>query len=295
MPGRFNVRGVFWRRLHHWSVRNIPWFTEPILIFWMSLAFYLGWAPGRRSVQQNLAAILPGSSRVANFFRGWRVVHSFSWVMTDTWRFTETGTGSDWEIEGREHLEALLDSPDGAIILTAHMGNYDLGSYLLSEQIGRSLTVVRVPELDPETESFASSRRDQSISGLQVEYNTRPDALGLALLEAVCEGRLVAIQGDRVPPGVAATVQPLFGIPAKIPTGPFMLAMTARAPLYPLFVIRTGIRRYRVIIHAPIVCERTTRDRDESVRRPMRQWIDILEPTIRRHWDQWHYFETIGT
>ncbi|MDX1583507.1 MAG: lysophospholipid acyltransferase family protein, partial [Thermoanaerobaculia bacterium] len=277
---QLTVRGVFWRRLHHWSVRNVPWYIEPILIFWFAIGFYLGWPPGRRAVQENLRAILPGSNRIANFFRGWRVVHSFSWVMTDTWRFTETGAESDWEVEGREELERLLSTDRGAIILTAHMGNYDLGSYLLTEQIGREMTVVRIPELDPETESFATSRRHRSIHRLNVEYNVGPDSLGLSLLDAIRDGKLVAIQGDRSPPGVAAIVRPLFGIPTPIPAGPFMLGMTARAPIFPLFIVRTGIRRYRVIIHEPIECRRTSRNRNECIESSMTQWLEILEPMI---------------
>lgn len=295
MLSRFKVRGVFWRKLHHWSVRNVPWYIEPILMFWFTTGFYLGWPPGRKAVQKNLRSILPGSSRFLNFFRGWRIVYSFSWVMTDTWRFTETGAESDWEVEGSDHLDELLETDSGAIILTAHMGNYDLGSYLLTEQIGREMTVVRIPELDPETESFATSRRHRSIHKLNVEYNVSPDALGLSLLEAVTNGELVAIQGDRSPAGVASMTRPLFGIPTPIPAGPFMLAMTARVPIYPLFIIRTGIRRYRVVVHAPIECQRTTRNRNESIEKSMSQWLEILEPMIRKHWDQWHYFETIGT
>lgn len=215
--------------------------------------------------------------------------------MTDTWRFTETGAESDWEVEGIDKLRRLMKQGSGAIILTAHMGNYDLGSYLMTEHIGQPLTVVRIPELDPETEHFASERRHQSIKGLTVEYNIAPDALGISLLDAVRRGDLVAIQGDRSPAGVATETMPLFGIPTKIPAGPFVLAMTARAAIYPLFVIRTGIRRYRVIIHDAIECRRTGRDRKKDLEGPMSQWLEILEPTIRRHWDQWHYFETMGS
>lgn len=285
---------MFWRRLHHWSVLNVPWYVEPVLIFWFAWGFYLGWAPGRKAVQYNLKAVLPGSSRLVNFFRGWKVVHSFSWVMTDTWRFTETGAESDWEVEGLEKLLALGEG-SGAIILTAHMGNYDLGSYLLTQHIGQPLTVVRMPELDPDTQNFATQRRERSVTGLTIEYNIAPDALGIALMDAVRRGDLVAIQGDRSPAGVASWTVPLFGIPTKLPSGPFALAMTTRARIYPLFVIRTGIRRYRVIIHDPIECRRTGRDRKKDLEGPMSQWMEILEPMIRQHWDQWHYFEKIGS
>jgi phosphatidylinositol dimannoside acyltransferase len=290
-----SVRGVFWRRLHHWAVRNVPWYLEPVLVAWFALFFYLGWPPGRHAVAHNLAAILPGSSPFANFFRGYRVVLSFSRVMTDTWGFTERGQEVDLEIEGSENLRALLEDDRGGIILTAHMGNYDLGSYLMTTMLDKPLTVVRIPELDPETETYARSRREQSVANLRVEYNVEPDALGLTLLDALRGGKLVAVQGDRAPEGVAHRPLPLFGITSRIPSGPFVLSMSARRPIYPLFVVRSGFRRYRIIAHSPIEVQRTSRDRWVDLEPPMQNWMTILHDSIRRYWEQWHYFEKIGT
>jgi lauroyl/myristoyl acyltransferase len=156
---RFDARGVFWRQLLRWAIHNVPMWLEPIAIVWWSL-FFLLWGPGRRGVMLNLAAILPRSTALGNLARTFRVMHNFAWTIADNGRFAEERVIPDWEFVGAEHFEALQSHPGGAIILTAHMGSYDLGAQLFAETSARKIVMVRAPELDPETRAFeeASSR-----------------------------------------------------------------------------------------------------------------------------------------
>ena len=50
-------------------------------------------------------------------------------------------------------------------------------------------------------------------------------------------GEIIAIQGDRVTPVIHAPGD-FFGKPARVSAGPFALAMAARVPVYPLFIVR---------------------------------------------------------
>lgn len=288
---RFRMRGVFWRHYLAWAVRNVSWLWEPSAIVVNTLFFYLVWFPGRRAVARNLEAIFPESSRLRNTLRAFRVFWSFAWTHTDTMHFSERQMKVDWEFEGLEHLRSLASS-QGAIILTAHMGNYDLGSYLFTEHLGKRLTVVRLPEVDPESDQFSRSKREgKGRPGYRVDYNLDPAGLAVSLVEALREGDVVAIQGDRSFPGIPSVEVELFGRKTHLPTGPFALAMATGAPIYPLFVVRSGRRRYRVITLEPFFCERGREDRDLRLRRTVEQWRSTLEPIIRRYWHQWHTFE----
>lgn len=288
---QFRPRGVFWRRYLAWAVRSVPWYIEMMTVTAWTALFWLLWAPGRRAVATNLASILPRSWPIANLFRVFRVFLAFAWNFTDAARYNELHTMVDWEFEGIEHLRALAKSDDGAIILTAHMGNYDLGSYLFAENIGRKITVVRVPEVDPESEEYSRTRREYVSESLKVRYNQAADRLALELVDTLRSGEVVAIQGDRVLEGLASTPSTLFGRSCRLPTGPFVLAMTTRVPIYPLFVSRVGMRRYRIMTHPPIHVERTSRDRDHDIAGAVETWRAILENVIREHWQQWFTFE----
>ncbi len=288
---RFLVRGVFWRQFLHWAVLNIPLWLEPAVIAWWSL-FFLLWGPGRRGVMRNLAAMKPGSSAIANFFRTYRVFWNYAWTITDNARLREVRTPPDWEFSGYEHFEALQNRPGGAIMLTAHMGNYDLGAQVFGEKIARKLLMVRAPEADPQTARFEQETHGRTVGdAVDVNFNTGAHELAIELLHAIRDGAIVAIQGDRTTPGVAAIETSLFGKRTLIPSGPFALAMAAHVPIHPVFVMRTARCRYRLIALAPFSVQRSGRDREAPLQEAVARWAAQLEAVIAPAWFQWFTFE----
>lgn len=286
---RFLVHGVFWRKLLRFGVLGVPVWIEPAIIAFWSFVFLL-WGPGRRGVMRNLTGIKPGSWAAANFFRTYRVFWNFAWTIADNVRFKETRVHPDWEFEGLEHFQRLTAEPGGAIILTAHMGNYDLGAQLFAENSDRKIVMVRAPENDPETRRYEEELHARTAGELKIDFNTRATELALDLLESLRDGNFVAIQGDRVTPGIASIPAMLFGKRTEFPAGPFALAMSARVPIYPLFIFRLGRRRYRLLAGAPFDVVRL-RDRDETFRRALEAWTAQLETVVRAAWFQWFAFE----
>lgn len=286
---RFTVKGVFWRQFLRWAVLNIPLWIEPFVIAFWSL-FFLLWGPGRRGVMRNLTAIKPGSRRIANFLRTFRVFWNYAWTITDNIRFKEERVAPELTFIGREHLEPMLrDDHGGAIILTAHMGSYDLGAHLFAASTTRQIVMIRAPEVDPQTRQYEEEKAGRTQDdGLRVGFNTTGD-LAFQLLEAVQRGDIVAIQGDRVTAGIATTPVTLFGRRTNVPSGPFALAMAARVPIYPMFVVRTGLRSYTLITGEPITVERLGRTRDFGP--AIAKWIAQLEHVVRENWFQWFAFE----
>jgi predicted LPLAT superfamily acyltransferase len=284
---RFRPHGVFWRQFLRWAVLNVPYWCEAVILgFWTML--FLLWGPGRRGVMANLAAILPGSSRLANFFRVYRVMWNFAWTIDDNVRFRELHVVPDWEFAGREHFEQLRNEPGGAIILTAHMGSYDLGAHLFAQLSDRPIVMVRAPEIDPQTREYEQAHQ-ATPETLKIDFSTRASELALDLLHALQRGEIIAIQGDRVTPGISVLPAALFGRKTHIPAGPFALSMAARVPIYPLFIIRLGRRSYRLVVGPPFRVERT-RDRAAGFEQAMAQWTRELESVLSSAWFQWYTF-----
>jgi len=287
---RFLVQGVFWRQLLRWAVLNMPLWVEPTVFATWSVIFLL-WGPGRRGVMSNLKTILPGSTAAGNFFRCYRVFWNFSNVIADNVRYKELRVGPDWEFTGSEYFEELQSRQGGAIVLTAHMGSYDLGAQLFAEIARRPLMMVRAPEADPDTRRYEEELHERTVTqSLKVDFSTRASALALDLLHALQRGEIIAIQGDRVTPGISALPGTFFGKRMLFPAGPFALAMTARVPVYPLFIVRMGRRRYRLVAGKPFEVQRL-HDRAESFERAMVEWTRELESVVRMAWFQWFAFQ----
>ena len=254
------------------------------MAFWS--AFFLIWGPARRGVMRNLAVIKPGSLAITNLFRCYRVFWNYAWTIADNIRFKELRTIPDWEFTGWKYFQEMQER-QGAILLTAHMGSYDLGAQLFSETSTRRIVMVRAPEEDPQTQAFEEGH---AAGGLRIEFNTRATDLAIDLLGVIREGSIVAIQGDRVTGAISSLPATVFGQSTTVPAGPFALALAARVPIYPVFVVRLGRRRYRLMTARPIEMIRS-KNRDEDFARAVEQWIAELEHVVRNFWFQWFTFE----
>lgn len=308
---RCSAYGDLTLRFQHWGATVCPPYLEPLYIaFYSGLLFLIG-GPVRRGLMANLAALFPGRGTVRLWLDAYRVVWNFSFSVADGSRARLGESVIDWEI-------AVPDRPDrvaapsggaegaprgeGGILLTAHMGNYDVAATLFAGQFGRRLNAVRAPERHPETQAWME--RELAARGredLAVLYNRDDHLLGITLVQAIQRGELVAIQGDRVLYGIRpleVVVSP-SGDPARrmrmrLPMGPFVLALATGVPIHPLFAIRVGWRRYRIVELPPFRCRAETRDREAAIVRAATQWAqDILLPAIREHWEQWFVFEPV--
>lgn len=289
----FAVRGISWRKGLDWAITNVPFYFHPFLVFFWTIFFFLFARTARRAVVTHLAVILPGSWRVTNYFRAFRTFHNFAWTLAETANYKLNKAPFSCEVTGTELLNDLIEAR-GAIILTAHMGSYDLGAALFAEKFQRGIRMVRAPEPDKLAAEHVDLALQQAGSGaVKVDYSSDGAALSFDLLNALRNGQIVSIQGDRVMDKVASSQTQLFGRHVSLPSGPFILSLVTPAPIYPLFVVRSGYRKYRIIVREPIVCSRTDRSREDDIASAIARWSQVLESMIREHWSQWYAFTPI--
>jgi lauroyl/myristoyl acyltransferase len=291
--GRFAVRGVFWREYLDWAAVNLPFYFYPVNLVFFTLFFFFFAAPARRTVVANLGVILPGSSRAMNHLRAFRTFYNFACTISEAAIHKINKEEFSYEIIGSEWLEQLGAAP-GAIVLTAHMGSYDLGAALFAEKFHREIRMVRAPEPDGLTAQHLSASLDKAGEGaVKVDYNTAGALLSFDLLKALRDGEIVSIQGDRAEGDVAQIGARLFGKEVRLPNGPFVLALVAQMPIYPLFIARSGYRSYQIIVREPILVLRTSGTREDHIGEGVLKWTAVLEEVIASRWDQWFAFTPI--
>ena len=291
--GRFAVRGVFWRQYLDWAIVNLPFYFYPVCILFCTFFFFFVAAPARRAIVANLAVIFPGSSRAMNHLRAFRTLCNFAWTITEAAIHRINKEEFSYEIIGAEWLEQL-GAARGAIVLTAHMGNYDLGAALFAEKFHREIRVVRAPEADRQSAQHLHASLEQAGEGaVKVDYNTAGALLSFDLLKALRDGEVVSIQGDRVEGDVAQITGCLFDTEIRLPNGPFVLSLVAGVPIYPLFIARSGWRRYEIMVREPIQLRRESGSREEEIERGVTQWCGVLEEVLSQRWDQWFAFSPI--
>lgn len=283
-------------RLMMHGLRVVPWFLEPVLIGAWTLFFFGIAREQRRAVAGNLRALHPAWGGWRGFLGAWRVFLNFALTFVDAQRY-ESGTGAvDWVVDGLAELEKLAESKEGCMILTAHMGNYDLAAPVFAEQIKRTLYTVRAPEREPETQKLrdAEIRAKESRNlNFRTLYNQDGNLLGIELSRLLGEGHIVAVQGDRVMFDVSPMeVEVEDGLMMRLPRGPLYLARATGATCYPLFILRDGWRRYRVLALPEVMLPPRRRGGDEEAEKI---WAKTILEVVRRHWTQWYVFEPLLT
>lgn len=290
---RFAVEGIVWRKFVDWVVLHVPACFHPPLIWISTLCFFFAAAPARDAVVRHLQMVLPDSSTLINYLRVFRVFCSFGWMLTDAAVYRLLNASFTCELDGETFLQQLATSR-GAIVLTAHMGNYDLGAALFAEKLKREISMVRAPEPDALSAQHVDFTLKQFGAGaVKVGYSSDGTSLAFDLLNALRQGEIISIQGDRVVGEVARSPVSLFDQTIFLPTGPFVLALAAEVLIYPLFVVRTGYRKYRIIAREPISCSRTAQTRDQQIADAMNRWAGVLQENIRHHWPQWYAFRSL--
>lgn len=283
----FAVRGVFWRRYLDFGVTNVPFYLRSVMmIIWTTFFFFFA-APARRALLRNLAVILPGSFSLTNYGRAWLTLFNYAWTIADAADHKLARTQFVYTVEGAENLDRLA-AAKGAILLTAHMGSYDLGAALFADRYQREIRMVRAPEVDEKTAEHVGESLARATAGaVKVAYNTSGMTLPFELLNALRAGEIVSVLGDRVPAGSSQRETRLFGEVVRLPDGPFILAFVAEVPIFPLFILRTSFHHYKIIAGDPFYCRRSAASRDAAVEEALATWRRALEQVIAPNWSQW--------
>ena len=291
---RFSIYGDRLTRVMESAVRVIPAWMEPIFVFFWAFVFYLVCRSQRRAIVSNLRSVFPKWSFCQAQAGAFRVIWNFAWTLVDGVRASAGQDVIRWEIDGIEEFEQLAASSGGGIILTAHMGNYDLAAPVFSERFGRRLNAVRAPERDDELQEFKEKARDKhQSSSFAVRYNRVGEMLGVELVALLQSGELVALQGDRLLFEVSAMEGMMFGRRVSLPKGPFALALAGKCPLWPLFIIREGWRHYRIKVGSKFEVSSDRHNRKEVMSAAIGTWCRELEGVISNSWYQWFVFEPI--
>jgi len=235
----------------------------------------------RAVVRQNLARILPGAPAreldrlVTAVFRNFAVC--FADLITANRRADMATLVAD--VEGMSDLTKAARAGRGLVVVTAHLGNWELAGRMLARDGARPTHVVVEAEADPAVERFLRGGE------APVRFVTRSaPTTSVTLLSALRRGEIVALQGDRALGTRGDVAQPFFGAPAMFPMGPFVLARAARAPVVAAFCLLDADRRYRLVMGPPSLVKAG----DEAA--ALGRWVGVLETMVRRHPAQWFNF-----
>lgn len=183
-------------------------------------------------------------------------------------------------MDGLHHLEAVMGTHGRALVLTAHLGNWELlaAAHRLSPY---SLAIVVRP-LDARWLNALADRlrRRSGVALIEKRGALRP------VLESLRRGGMVAILLDQNAARHEGVFAPFFGRPASTSRSLAVLAVRTGTPVIPIFIRREAAGRHRVILRPPLAPP-STGESERAIAEMTTRCNEAIEAAVRETPEQW--------
>lgn len=259
------------------------------LIWPISFYYLLHDGTARRGSSVYLSRVL---GRRPTWREMWRHLHAYALIVLDRiFILGHAASVPPYEVRGGEAIFEALDKGKGCILLGAHIGSFDA-----LRSVSRFATrKIRLRVLMYRRFVGAASK---AIEHLDPAYEDAIIHIGepqtmLHAAEALQQGDVVAILGDRAPDMGRYVSVPVFGKKAPLPIGPLRLAAITGAPVVLFSALRCPDGHYDIRFEPfaeRIVLEGTRAEQMQTLQTWLTRYAGWLEALCRRDPFSWFNF-----
>jgi predicted LPLAT superfamily acyltransferase len=191
-------------------------------------------------------------------------------------------------IEGESLMRSLLDTGQGAFLMGAHMGSFEVMRGVARREAGLKVSMAM----------YEHNARKINTMIAAIDCEARPDIISLGQVDAMLSiaerlnhGRFVGMLGDRTLGDEPVQAVTLLGRRAYLPVGPMRAAAILRRPVIFMVGLYRGANRYHVVF-APIADFSTTPpgERSAAVQRAIARYAEIIDHYCRSDPYNWFNF-----
>lgn len=187
-------------------------------------------------------------------------------------------------IKGEEHFSALKQREAGAIIISAHLGNWEMAHIFGACYLNEPLMLI-ARKVNPD---FLNRRINSVRSRFGSKVFDKKSALP-KMARALKDGKILGIlidQGTKSTEGVEVT---FFGKRTTATPVAAILAQRYQVPVVPAFCFRRKDGGLEIVVQPPLNLYETDNFSSDIVRNTQLM-TNIIEQAIRAHPEQWFWF-----
>ena len=181
------------------------------------------------------------------------------------------------EVKHIEVVHRLLKKGHGLILISGHLGNWELQGAAAAAIIKSPITVAATKQSNPYINRFITQRRNEL--GMQVAGSKGARRL---LLRALKNHEAIALVADQNA-GRDAVFVDFFGKLAATQPGPAQLALKYKAPMVVAAALRTGPGKFKILHLEVEILD------DDTVESLTQRHVKILEGFIRQYPEQYFW------
>jgi KDO2-lipid IV(A) lauroyltransferase len=196
-------------------------------------------------------------------------------------RYTRDNVSQVAVYEGFENFAAAEQRGKGVLFLTAHLGGWEIGSFVHSIHGHKLRIVIRAldnPYLDHMVQRYRTLHGNST-------FEKQDFARGL--ISAMRAGETVGLLMDQNMTPLAGVFVNFFGVPACTASGIARVALRTEAAVVPAFTIWDSmLAKYRITFAPPLVLAKTGDD-ERDVLEATQLFTQVIEEFVRKYPEQW--------
>lgn len=187
-------------------------------------------------------------------------------------------------IKGKENLLNAMKSPRGVIMISAHLGNWEMSQLLVSCYLRKPIVLV--------ARRIQSKMLDRWIHGLRVRFGSvvldKKRALP-KMARALHQGEVLGLlidQGTKLSRGVEVS---FFGRTTTATPAAAILARRYDSPVLPAFCVREADASLTMAVEPPLNLQKTE-DPRADLKANTQLMASAIEKAVRAYPEQWFWF-----
>ena len=196
----------------------------------------------------------------------------------------------DFTFEGEEHLLKMVEEKTGGLLISAHLGNFEMAGYML-ERIKTNVNIIMYDAEHAKIKDYLSSITNRNFKIIVLKED---NSHIYEINNAFREKQIVCIHGDRFVKGSKTMAADFLGDKAYFPTGPFYMAMKFNVPVSFVFAMKEKKKSYHFYASPAQYYEQQgiQQKRDQTILKIIKGYICEMEKTIRKYPTQWfNYYD----
>jgi predicted LPLAT superfamily acyltransferase len=193
-----------------------------------------------------------------------------------------------FNFEGEDYLRQMKD---GGLLISAHVGNWEIAGQLLN-RLEKKINIILFDTEHRRIKGYLSdvyTNRNVHFIVIRDDYSHLQE-----IRDAFANGEIVAMHGDRYIEGNKTIILDFFDKPAAFPIGPVNMAARFNVPVSFVFAVKEKLRHYHFFA-TPLLHVTFTRNplkREETLLSAIRVYVGKFEEIVRRYPLQWfNYYD----
>ena len=183
--------------------------------------------------------------------------------------------------EGEHYIEEIMAAGKGGILISAHIGNYELAGYYFKRLPVRVNIIMVDNEQEQIKQYLESVMNDRNLNII----NIKDDLSHIyEINNALKNNELIAIHADRFVKGSKTISGNFLGQDALFPIGPFVLATTFKVPVAFVFCVKESATHYHLSTEPP---KEYTGNKQAAISSALNDYIVELEKKVKQYPEQW--------